>query len=187
MPKLEADYKRQMVKEIKDAGGYGRRIEDQFGVGIFDIIMAMPGTELVSVEVKRFTGNQFNLSPRQAIEMHRMADAGVRVAAVGVLMPIGRIYIHGLTKSNRDTTCLTRNSVVQAEGESFPELFKRYIGEKYGRPVSEIAGEERPVQRSDDSDDAARQPARRSGGQLPDDSRPVVDVHRIVDETPSGW
>lgn len=186
-PKLEADYKRDFVKSMNRAGGYGRRIEDQFGVGIPDLLLSAKGTGLVSAEVKRFTGRQFAASERQREEMRRIRDGGGRVLIIGVYVPSEKCYAFGLPK-NRDGRVFASECVVQNKEETFPDFFTRAIGVIYGRPVSESAGQEHPVQRGDDGDDAAGQPARGSGGQLPDDSQHVDGIRPVIDEAPStGW
>ena len=48
----EADIKRAMVQSMKDAGSYGRRIEDQYAVGTYDLILIPFGLPVFMVEVR---------------------------------------------------------------------------------------------------------------------------------------
>jgi len=69
----ESAVKTAMVKEVKRAGGYGRRIEDQFGVGILDVILIPKGCPVVFfVEAKIIGHNLFGPTERQWVEMDRI-------------------------------------------------------------------------------------------------------------------
>lgn len=69
---LEADVKRAMVKSVKEAGGYARRIEDQFGVGIYDLVLIPFGLPVFMTEVKIIRGPTFGPSLRQHVELERI-------------------------------------------------------------------------------------------------------------------
>lgn len=126
--KLESDYKKLMVDSVNAAGGYARRIEDQYGVGILDLVFSMPETGLILAEAKRFTGNFFEPSGRQYIEMMRVDDGGGVALLIGVKE--GRHYLHG---TNRDDAprgrAWAKDCIVQLEGESFSELLTRWYNE----------------------------------------------------------
>jgi len=93
----EADVKRDMIKSVKDAGGYARRIEDQYGVGIMDTILIPLGLPVFLAEVKMVKGYSFGPTARQLLELER-----VRMAAFdkGHVIPIvigykeGNYYFH---------------------------------------------------------------------------------------------
>ncbi len=54
----EADYKRKLVAEVNALrGGYARRIEDRFAVGMLDLIIKLPDVPLVFAEAKLINGN----------------------------------------------------------------------------------------------------------------------------------
>lgn len=78
--KSEADVKRAMVKEINRAGGYARRIEDQYAVGILDTVLIPPRGITFFCEVKLIRGQSFGPTPRQWEEMRRVEEAGARDA-----------------------------------------------------------------------------------------------------------
>jgi hypothetical protein len=168
-PKLESFYKTQMVKEVKKAGGYGRRIEDQYGVGILDLVFKLPDTEVIFAEAKRFTGHQFALSPRQWEEGRRVVAAGGIVASIGIrITNPERIYIFGLPK-DKNGVVYAEDCVAQQPGEDFIALLRRWYGEENDRREAADKRREHPVQREGRSDDAAGEPARWGGRQLPDD------------------
>lgn len=73
--KNEADYKRWMVKQVQERGGYARRIEDQFAVGTLDLVLIPVGAPVFFVEVKMVTGNRFKPSLRQFVEMQRIENS----------------------------------------------------------------------------------------------------------------
>ena len=73
---LEADVKRAMVKSMKESGGYGRRIEDQYGVGIFDLILIPFGYPVFMTEVKMIRGATFGPTLRQHVELERIRYVG---------------------------------------------------------------------------------------------------------------
>lgn len=70
---LESDAKRKIVENVKQRGGYARRIEDQFSVGFPDlIIQTSEKMPVFFVEAKIITGNTFGPTPRQYVEMGRL-------------------------------------------------------------------------------------------------------------------
>ena len=74
--KNEADVKRKMVQSMKDHRGYGRRIEDQYGVGIFDLILIPYSLPVFMAEVKIIKGAAFGPTPRQEEELRRIKEVG---------------------------------------------------------------------------------------------------------------
>lgn len=72
----ESDVKTDMVKQVKELGGYARRIEDQYAVGMFDMIIVMPYMPVLFVEVKLIRDNKFGPTPRQYVEGKRIINAG---------------------------------------------------------------------------------------------------------------
>src|SRR4051794_11045087 len=72
----EADVKRKMIKSMHEGGGYGRRIEDQYAVGVYDTILIPKGLPVFMAEVKVIRGTHFGPTPRQMVELQRIADVG---------------------------------------------------------------------------------------------------------------
>lgn len=130
MAKLESWYKNKMVSDVQAAGGYARRLEDQYGVGILDMVFKIPGMPMVLAEAKRFSYQQFELSPRQWEEARRIVVAGGIVASIGVKIPEEVIHIYGLPKA-RDGKVRASECVIAVPGESFVDTMKRWYGETY--------------------------------------------------------
>jgi|KBSSwiStaDraftv2_1062776.scaffolds.fasta_scaffold39302_3 hypothetical protein len=68
----EADVKRAMVKSVKEKGGYARRFEDSYGVGIYDLIMIPFGLPVFMAEVKMIKHSTFGPTLRQHVELERI-------------------------------------------------------------------------------------------------------------------
>ncbi len=91
----EAGIKRLMVKRIKEEGGYGRRLEDSFAVGLPDLILIPKHGFVFLTEVKIIKGEaKFGCTPRQAEELRRVAET--ESYAIPVLIghgpTTGRLY-----------------------------------------------------------------------------------------------
>jgi len=71
----ESDVKREMVKSVKESGGYARRIEDQYGVGVYDLILIPLGLPVFLTEVKMIRGPAFGPTPRQYVELENIRHA----------------------------------------------------------------------------------------------------------------
>lgn len=93
----ESDVKRKMVESVKSCGGYARRIEDQYAVGVFDTMFIPKGLPVIFAEVKIVRGTTFGPTPRQLIELDRVKYA---TANTGHAIPIiigykdGVYYFH---------------------------------------------------------------------------------------------
>jgi hypothetical protein len=89
----EASVKRGMVKSMMEGGGYGRRIEDQYTVGTYDIILIPFGLPVFMAEVKMVKDNYFGPSPRQMVELQRVQDVA---AKSGHVIPVVIGYRDGV-------------------------------------------------------------------------------------------
>ena len=69
---IESDIKRGIVDAIRAVGGYARRIEDQFTVGMPDLVLIPMKCPVVWAEVKMITGCSFGPTPRQLIELNKL-------------------------------------------------------------------------------------------------------------------
>jgi hypothetical protein len=84
-----------MVKDVRAYGGYARRLEDKFGVGLPDMILVPKGYPVFIAEVKLIRGTIFRPTSRQYIELRRINDAGgehVYGIMIGVMN--GIFYFH---------------------------------------------------------------------------------------------
>lgn len=64
----ETELKTELVRQCRKLGWYARRIEDQYAVGILDIIIVPPNHFTLFVEAKITDGLKFAPTPRQYVE-----------------------------------------------------------------------------------------------------------------------
>jgi hypothetical protein len=110
----ESAIKLQMVREIQGEGGYGRRIEDRFSVGMPDLVLIPMNGPVVWVEVKIVRGNILAPTPRQSIELRRLHRpphstsylVGWKEGVLYIVPPPGAegVNISDCMKMNRDET-----------------------------------------------------------------------------------
>jgi hypothetical protein len=108
----EADVKRAMIKSVKAAGGYARRIEDQYAVGMVDTILIPKGLPVFMAEVKLIQGEKFSPSPRQFVELEQIKDAAneqdhVIPLMVGYKIDTKVFYFHPPQMFIRCTDCFS--------------------------------------------------------------------------------
>jgi len=122
----EASVKRKMIASIKQHGGYARRIEDQFAVGVMDTILIPKGLPVFLAEVKLIRGSTFGPTPRQYIELMRVKDAADKY---GHVIPVmigykdGNYYFHEAAEVIRQTDCF---SITTTDVDFHDQLVKYY-------------------------------------------------------------
>lgn len=120
----EATVKRHMAKSITENGGYARRFEDQFAVGVFDMILIPKGLPIFFSEVKVIRANFFGPTPRQYIELLRISEVaanGGHVIPVVIGWKDGIYYFHPpQIKIDREDCFHT------TDGKSFHDQLVRY-------------------------------------------------------------
>lgn len=80
----EADHKRKLVAEVNALrGGYARRIEDRFAVGVLDLIIKLPELPWIWAEGKMVDGFKFAPTERQWVEGERILATGTRALLIG--------------------------------------------------------------------------------------------------------
>jgi len=128
--KSEADVKRSMVKSMVEGGGYARRIEDQYGVGIFDVILIPYNLPVFMAEVKIIRGNTFGPTERQYVELIRIQNVAAidkHVIPVMVGYREGDYYFHKPAKSIDYRDCF---SVTTTAIPFYDQLVKYYHAQK---------------------------------------------------------
>jgi hypothetical protein len=122
----ETGIKNLMVRSVRNAGGYARRIEDQFLVGMPDTIMIPKGCPVFFAEVKIVKGQQLAPSPRQHVEMTRIKAAG---GDHGIPILIGWkddiYYFHETAEKAPLTSCF---SVTNGHMDFHDQLVQFYKG-----------------------------------------------------------
>lgn len=69
----ENDWKTRWIREVRQAGGYGRRIEDKYQVGFPDMIVQLLDAPMCFIEAKLVRGRYFSPTPRQLIELQTLS------------------------------------------------------------------------------------------------------------------
>ena len=116
-----------MVKSVKDAGGYARRIEDQYAVGIVDTILIPRNLPVFMAEVKIVKSRSFAPTPRQYVELCKIAEAG---GNMGYVIPVvigwgdGNFYFHEPAEVIQCHDCF---SVTTSELSFNDQLVKYYF------------------------------------------------------------
>jgi hypothetical protein len=101
----ESDYKRRLVAEVKALGGHARRVEDRFAVGVLDLILKLPGHDVVMAEGKVIDGFKFAPTARQYEEGEKWIKAGVGAVLIG--WQNGVMYLSHWTDKADRRTCKT--------------------------------------------------------------------------------
>jgi hypothetical protein len=126
----EADVKRKMIKSMHEAGGYARRIEDQYAVGVYDTILIPHGLPVFMAEVKVIRGTHFGPTPRQMVELQRVTDVA---ALSGHVIPVmigwqeGVFYFHKPKMVINKTDCF---SVTTSDVPFYKQLVLYYYSQK---------------------------------------------------------
>jgi hypothetical protein len=115
---------------MKEHGGYARRIEDQYAVGIFDMILIPVGLPVFCAEVKIIQHDMFGPTPRQAVELHRISEVakdGGHVIPVMIGYKDGIFYFHKPQSKIQRTECF---SVTTTEAPFYRQLVLYYYSIK---------------------------------------------------------
>lgn len=85
----EAARKRKLVAEVNALrGGYARRLEDRFAVGVLDLVIKLPRLPWIWAEGKIVDGFKFAPTERQWVEGNRILATGTPVVLIGWKGPI---------------------------------------------------------------------------------------------------
>ena len=99
-----------MIRSMRDCGGYGRRIEDQYGVGIYDTILIPFGLPVFMAEVKIVRNSTFGPTLRQHVELERIRYVGHpndHVIAVMIGWRDGTYYFHDVKLAINVNECFS--------------------------------------------------------------------------------
>lgn len=125
----ESELKTALVKSLRGAGWYARRIEDKYAVGIPDLLIGIPYGPTVMVEAKLVRNQTFEPSPRQFIELQRWENKGGNelgrvVHRMSWLLGFkeGLMYLHECAESATLSSCLA-----SVRSESDAAFFTRFL------------------------------------------------------------
>lgn len=73
--KTENECKTAFCTDVRNTGGFARRIEDQYGVGIPDMLVVPRGGPVFLIEAKIIRSTKWGATQRQGVELTRFRDA----------------------------------------------------------------------------------------------------------------
>lgn len=115
----ESAVKRKIVESIREDKGYARRIEDQFSVGMPDLILMPVRCPVIWAEVKMVDGYTFHPTQRQLIELGKLRRPPHSYSMV-IGWKAGILYISPPKLDIRLEDCDE-----QQEGESISDFIRR--------------------------------------------------------------
>lgn len=89
----ESHLKTQLVRQCKERGWYARRFEDQYAVGVLDVVIVPTKHQTLFVEGKVTDGIKFVPTDRQFIEGRRIIESGGLALPILVGWRQDRMYI----------------------------------------------------------------------------------------------
>lgn len=129
MSKTENELKTAFIKRLRERNWYARRLEDQFAVGVMDMVVGIPFGPTVAIEAKIVRGQTFGPTPRQLIELQRWEHEGGNelgrvVQRMSWIMGFkeGATYLHPMADSVKIEDC-----VAQFDYEHPTEFVKRFL------------------------------------------------------------
>lgn len=123
MTKLESELKSELVKACKaDAYCYARRLEDQYAVGLPDLIIAPGGLPTCLIEAKRVEHRKFAPTPRQYIELARFNNSPSFRRGLILGFKDGLFYLHNYVEEITIDKCEASDP-----GEAFPMFLRRFL------------------------------------------------------------
>lgn len=126
----EADYKRRVVSQFKELGGYARRIEDSYSVGFPDLILIPRGGVVFFCEAKIVRGKSFSPTARQYVELHRLSLSPQHAVPCVLGFDGYLTYLHPYAK-----ICPVADCTVKRDDETLPGFFNRFYNERYTKDV----------------------------------------------------
>lgn len=79
--KSENECKTAFCTDVRNSGGFARRLEDQYGVGVPDMLVVPRGGPVFLIEAKLMRSAKWGATERQGIELKRFQDAVSRSGA----------------------------------------------------------------------------------------------------------
>lgn len=117
----EAKVKQNLCRDIRREGGYARRIEDRFAVGIPDVITVPANSPVIWLEVKIIRYAMFGPTSRQLVELRRL----FRPPHCYSYLMGWKDDIHYITWPIDQIGYL--NCLMQAPGESIGDFIRRML------------------------------------------------------------
>jgi hypothetical protein len=105
-------------------GAYARRVEDQYGVGVLDMVVAFSGLPVAFLEGKVVEHRLFQPTERQFIEGNRIIalEGGHSIPLLVAWDPLGGFFIHPWAR-----TALIQNSFRGEDNTDDATTLKHYL------------------------------------------------------------
>ena len=120
----ESEFKEKLVREIRHEGGYARRIEDQFSVGMPDMVVIPKGCPVIWMEAKIVAGQILKPRPRQLIELTRLYRPPHSITAL-IGWKAGYAYLAPPEDNVPLKACMK-----QQLNETYGDFFRRFLKEE---------------------------------------------------------
>lgn len=130
MTMLENTLKRNMVSSVKSHGGYARRIEDQYGVGIPDTVLIPKGLPVFFAEAKIISANMFGPTPRQYIELMQISQMGEHAVPLLVGWKDGVYYFAPPASSIDRRECFSMTDTTMSFHDQLVQYYHSTKGKK---------------------------------------------------------
>ena len=128
----ESDLKTELIKSCRKAGAYARRIEDQYAVGILDMVIVFPGEPVVFAEGKIMRTGFIRPTERQFLEgdkIQKLQNSNVLAVLIGWREQ--RMYVGGWGEQLSMSQCLAQGE------ETYGQLLKRWLNNgRFAQPSS---------------------------------------------------
>ena len=98
MKTLESERKRELVDSCRALGGYARRLEDKYALGLLDLTIKLPDLPHVLAEGKIVEHQKFEPTLRQYEEGERYIAAGGVCALIGWDKKTKVMFVHKWAK-----------------------------------------------------------------------------------------
>lgn len=122
----ESEKKTALVKAFKKLGHYGRRIEDQYGVGFPDLILGIKNYPMFVCEAKVIRNKTyFEPTPRQYVELTRLSLAPKHIVPCLLGFDGDELYLHKAAKRAIIVECVKKR-----DDETVIDFFKRFHHER---------------------------------------------------------
>lgn len=133
MTKTESVVKASMVDNVRRAGGYARRYEDQFAVGIPDTIFILPSLPPIFAEVKVFKHHRFGPTDRQLVELNRLNQHSPRVFGILIGWKDNIYYFSEARSVAIDTDCFSVTRCIMP----FADQLRQFYHARLMCPITE--------------------------------------------------
>ena len=125
MKTLESERKRELVEGCRELGGYARRLEDRYALGLLDLTIKLPDLPHLLAEGKIVEHQKFEPTLRQLEEGKRYIAAGGVCALIGWDKKTKVMFVHEWARWAMKAELLPTWRILQGLRRN-PERLARY-------------------------------------------------------------